>query len=329
MLTLPNKGFHRVRGWAGAAPSLLVLFLLIVYPIASLLVQIGLPHLFDMKMSFAPSIKPFIQVFTAKGNLLAVLNSLWIGLLAAVFATILGGITALGSVKAPNWLRPVLNVVVWVVFFTPSYVIAEGWMVLMQDGGILAQLFHLQNGWSAWFFTRFGLVLAMGFRYFPFVHMAMEQAIANVGTEFLNAGRMLGASRALVFRKILVPLLTPALLAGGSIAFAEGFGDFGFAAAITPQTHIPLISYQIYSSLNEAPVNYSAAAGLSLLLILVTGGGGLVVANVVAWEKSVRHRLYRVESQCATENKAVFIRDRVKSCNCTHCSGIAARLHIY
>ena len=78
--------------------------------------------------------------------------------------------------------------------------------------------------------------------------------------------------RAQVFRKVVLPLLTPALLAGGSIAFAEGFGDFGFAAAISPQTHIPLISYQIYSALDQAPVNYSAAAGLSLILMLVVGG---------------------------------------------------------
>lgn len=276
MQTSLSSKFQRVRGWAGAAPSLLVLFLLIVYPLGSLLVQIVLPHLFDMKMSFTPSLKPFFEVFAQPDNLIAVLNSLWIGALAAIFATILGTVTAFGSVKASRRIRPVLNGVVWIVFFTPSYVIAQGWLILMQDGGILADLFHLQNGWSAWFFTRFGLVLTMGFRYFPFVHMAMEQAIGNVGPELLNAGRMLGASKAQVFRKIYFPLLTPAVLAGASIAFAEGFGDFGFAAAITPQTHIPLIAYQIYSSLNQAPVNYSAAAGLSLLLICVTGGALLL-----------------------------------------------------
>ncbi|OFW81578.1 MAG: hypothetical protein A2201_10710 [Alicyclobacillus sp. RIFOXYA1_FULL_53_8] len=272
MPTLLSRLWHQVRGWVGAAPSLLVLFILIAYPMASLLIQIVLPHLFDVKMSFTPSLQPFFKVFTSKGNLTAVIDSLAIGAVAAVFATVIGTVTAFGSAKAPRGVRAVMNGAIWIVFFTPSYVIAEGWLILMQDGGILSQVFHLPNGWSAWFFTRFGLVITMGFRYFPFVHMAMEQAIANVGTEFVNAGRMLGASRAQRFRKIILPLLTPALLAGGSIAFAEGFGDFGFAAAISPQVHIPLISYQIYSALNQAPVDYPAAAGLSLLLILVTGG---------------------------------------------------------
>ena len=194
MITSLNKLRHLVRGWGSAAPSLLVLVVLIVYPMGSLLIQIVFPHLFDLNMSFTPSIKPFLQVFTSKDNLMSVVNSFGIGLVAALFAMVLGTLTAFGRAKAPKFLRVVLDGAVWMVFFTPSYIIAEGWIVLMQDGGILAQLFHLQNGWSAWFFTRFGLVLTMGFRYFPFVHMAMEQAIVNVGQEFLNAGRMLGAT---------------------------------------------------------------------------------------------------------------------------------------
>src|SRR5579875_755234 len=272
MKILRNNPIRRRRGWVGAASSLLVLLILMIYPLVTLLMQIIFPHIFDVKMNFTPSIKPLIQTFSDKANLTAVFNSFWIGILASTVATILGTLTAFGSAKAPKYLKAVLDVAAWVVFFTPSYVIAEGWILLMQDGGILAQIFGLHNGWSAWFFTRLGLIVTMGFRYFPFVHMAMEQAVQNVGTQFLNAGRMLGATRQQVFLKVLLPLLTPALLAGASIAFAEGFGDFGFAAAITPQMNIPLIAYQIYSALNEAPVNYSAAAGLSLLLILVTAG---------------------------------------------------------
>ncbi|UOF90951.1 ABC transporter permease subunit [Fodinisporobacter ferrooxydans] len=272
MQILPSKRLEQLRGGASAASSLLVLFILIVYPLAALLLQIVFPHIFDSTMSFLPSIQPLVQVFADKGNYMAVLNSLGIGITAAILAAMIGTITAFGSVKAAKMTRNMLNVSVWTIFFAPSYVIAEGWMILMQDGGIFAQAFGLPNGWSAWFFTRYGLIFTMALRYFPFVHMAMEPAIRNMGIEFVNAGRLLGASRQQIVWKIVLPLLTPALLAGASIAFAEGFGDFGFAAAIAPQMHIPLISYQIYSALNEAPVNYTAAASLSLLLILVTGG---------------------------------------------------------
>ncbi len=250
--------------------GLLVLAVLIVYPLGTLLLQIVFPHLFDFIPSWKFSFTPFLQVFSDSQNLDSVINSLLLGLISALIATVLGTLTAFTARSMPSTLRKIMELAIWVIFFTPSYVIAEGWLILMQDGGIAAQLFHLQNGWSSWFFTSQGLVIVMGLRYFPFVHFAMTQAIQNISPQLLSAARILGASRWKVFLRVWMPLLAPAWLSGASIAFAEGFGDFGFAAAITPQMQIPLITYQIYSALNQAPVNYSVAAGLSLVVVIVT-----------------------------------------------------------
>ncbi|QSO48074.1 ABC transporter permease [Alicyclobacillus mengziensis] len=266
-----NHGFRKTREWLGAAPSLLIFVILILYPVLALLVQTFLPHMFGVHMSLQPSLAPIREVFTNPLNFVAVLNSLELGLAAAVLATVFGTICAFGSVRASRFWRVLIDTGVWIVFFAPSYVIAQGWLGLMQDGGIAAELFHLPNGWSAWFFTKYGLAVTMGLRYIPFVYFAMTQAIVNIGTEFEQAGRLLGASRKLLFRRITLPLMTPALLAGASLAFAEGFGDFGFAAAITPSTHIPMITYQIYALLDQTPVDYPGAAGLSLIMILVMG----------------------------------------------------------
>ncbi|MCF8563901.1 iron ABC transporter permease [Alicyclobacillus tolerans] len=264
-----NRSFRNTRGWLGAAPSLLIFLILILYPVLSLLIQTFLPNMFNTHMSLRPSIGPLREVFTNSLNFLAVLNSVELGLASAVLAVVFGTICAFGSLRASRVVRVVIDTGVWIVFFAPSYVIAQGWLGFMQDGGIAAELFHLPNGWSTWFFTKYGLAVAMSLRYIPFVYFAMTQAIANIGTEFEQAGRLLGASRRVLFRRITLPLMTPALLAGASLAFAEGFGDFGFAAAITPSTHIPLITYQIYASLDQNPVNYPAAAGLSMLMVFV------------------------------------------------------------
>lgn len=276
MKTSFSNRFPRVgtglRDRFSGVSGLVLLSVLVLYPLLSLLAQTVFPHLFDVTTSFHPSLAPLIGVFRDTSNLKSIVNSLTIGIAAAVWATVLGTLTAFAVLRAPKSLATVLDIGVWVVMFSPSYVIAEGWLILMQDNGILAQLFGLPSGWSAWFFTRFGLILVMGLRYFPFVHLAMVQAIGNLGAEMTQAGRVLGARRVRIFFRILFPLLTPAWLAGASIAFAEGFGDFGFAVAITPQMQIPLLTYQIYSALYQAPVDYSAAAGLSLLEIAVTAG---------------------------------------------------------
>ena len=260
----------------GGVPGLVLVSVLMLYPLAALLVQVALPHLFDLRPSLRIDFGPALQVFAARASTVAIANSLVIGACAAFVAALAGTLTACGAFRAPRVLRGLIEGCVWGVFLAPSYVIAEGWLTLLQGGGIAAMLLHLGNGWSAWFFTRYGLAAVMGLRYFPFVHLAVYEGLSNIGEELVQAGRLLGAGRRRVLLSIILPLLAPAVLAGASIAFAEGVGDFGLAAAIAPQMHLPLLPYQIYVALGQAPVNYSAAAGLSLVEILLTAGALLL-----------------------------------------------------
>lgn len=271
-MRLPRAG-GLLYGLIGAG----ILAVLVGYPLVTLLLQTVLPHLFSSHMNLTPSWAPLKEVFIDKTNLLAVFNSIILGIAGTALAMVLGTVTAfavegLGVGK----LRIVLDGLTWLVFFLPSYVIAQGWVVFMQDGGILSQLLGLPIGWSAWFFTRLGVVLVIGFSFFPYVHFSVQHGIRNVNISFVNAGRIAGASRLQVFGRIILPLLTPALLAGGSIAFAEAFGDFGIPAAVTPLTHIPLLPYQIYVAMGQAPVDYPMAACLSLLVVVVSAGAILL-----------------------------------------------------
>jgi len=259
-------------GWRqslASIPQLALLLILIAYPLLALFIQIVLPHLFDYQTNWHISLGPLAQVFADKDNLAAIFNSILFGAAGAILATVLGALTAFGAARAGKKTAAILNTFIWIVFFTPSYIVAQGWVIFMQDGGLASQLFHLPTGWSSWFFSPFGLVLLMGLRYFPYTHFALQQAVRSIGAEMTEAGRMLGGSRWRLFWSVRLPLLTPALLAGASLAFAEGFGDYGLAAAIAPQMQLPLISYQIELAINQAPVNYSAAAALSLITVLV------------------------------------------------------------
>lgn len=253
-----------------SAPSLLLMCVLIVYPLGSLILQIVFPDVFNYHMSWRPSLGAIHDIISNPLNIQAVTNSLWIGCVAAVVAITIGTITAFGGIMAKGWLRGFINGCVWVIFFAPSFVIASGWVILLQQGGVLQLTLGLPASDFQWFFSPVGLFIIMGLRYFPFAHFAMTQAIQNIGPQYINAARMLGARKLQVFVRIWLRLLTPALLAGATIAFADGFGDFGLAAVITPQMQIPMVSYQIYAALYETPVDYSSAAGLSLVVTLVT-----------------------------------------------------------
>ena len=255
-----------------SASSLVIMGILIAYPLGALLLQIVFPHAFGVHMNWRPSLRTVQSVFTNPVNLQAVADSFGIGAAAAVFSTLVGLATAIGSTVAPRTVARAIDAGVWAVFFTPSYVVASGWLLLLQPDGLMQQLVGASPAAFNWFFSPFGLLLVMGLRYFPFTHFAVKQAVANMSPALMEAARLLGARRREIIRRIWLPLLAPALLTGASISFADGFGDFGLAAAIAPQMQIPLVSYQIYSSLYETPVDFASAAGLALIVVAVTGG---------------------------------------------------------
>lgn len=251
-------------------PSLLIMCVFIVYPLATLLIQIVLPNVFSANANFHFTLLNVSRVFRDPINVISIVNSIWMGVVGAILSVIIGTITAFGAHNARGPAKSFINTCVWIIFFAPSFVIASGWVVLLQGGGIIPELFNLSPNAFNWFFSPAGLFLIMGLRYFPFAHFAMTQSIQNIGPEYIRAGRILGAKRSTIFFKIWLRLLAPALLAGASIAFAEGFGDYGLASVITPNLNIPLVSFQIYSALFELPVDFSSAAVLSLVVILVT-----------------------------------------------------------
>jgi sulfate transport system permease protein len=82
-------------------------------------------------------------------------------------------------------------------------------------------------------FTKVSVVLALLFVTLPFVVRAVQPVLLELDTEMEEAAESLGASRFTVFRRIILPNLTPAIIAGGGLAFARAVGEFGSLVLIT------------------------------------------------------------------------------------------------
>ncbi len=296
---IKNGLFERLDSLLGVCAMLI----LVVYALFALLIQSIFPHIFDKNSSLVPSINGLVNVFSDKMNFLAVYNSFTIGIMATIIAVVLGIFAAVAVKNMGRRLSKVTNALIWITFFMPSYVITQGWIISLQDGGIISQIFKLQSGWSKIFFTRYGVAIIMGLRFFTYVYFGLQQALMNIGDELIKAGKIAGASKFKRFFKITLPLLTPAILAGASIAFAEGFGDFGIAAAITPNSHIPLLTYQIYSSLNQDPVDYSNAACLSVIEIMVTTIAILLQFAIMRKKSYITNPVVKSKDKASENNK--------------------------
>jgi molybdate transport system permease protein len=118
-------------------------------------------------------------------------------------------------------------------------------------------------------FSTAGVVVAQTFVAMPFLVVTVEGALRQLDPRVEDAARTLGASRWYTFRRVTVPSIRPALVAGAVLAWARALGEFGatitFAGNFprTTQT-LPLLTYlKLESNPPEAIIT-------SLLLMAVS-----------------------------------------------------------
>jgi len=124
------------------------------------------------------------------------------------------------------------------------------------------------------------IAVAMAFTSLPFVVRTVQPVLEDLDIEVEEAARSLGAHDLTTFRRVLLPLVAPAFLAGCTMAFARCLGEFGaivFIAGNQPfKTEI--VALLAFIRLEEFDDEAAAAiAGVMLLAAFVV----LLVANAV------------------------------------------------
>ncbi len=136
-------------------------------------------------------------------------------------------------------------------------------------------------------YTRVAVVMALLFVTLPFVVRAVQPVLLELDREMEQAAESLGASRTTVFRRIIMPNLAPAIIAGAGLAFARAVGEFGSLVLLTGNLPFKTeaASYFIFSRIeSDDPVG---AAAVSVVLLLVS----LVVLLFFGWlsKRALRH----------------------------------------
>ena len=87
----------------------------------------------------------------------------------------------------------------------------------------------------------------------PFLVITVEAGLRSMDRRYEDAAASLGAGRWTVFRRVTVPMIAPALIAGAALAWARALGEFGatitFAGNIQGRTQTtPLAVYLLLES---------------------------------------------------------------------------------
>ncbi|MGI8685066.1 MAG: ABC transporter permease [Acidimicrobiales bacterium] len=198
---------------------------------------------------------------------LSLVCSLW----ATVIAVVLGLPLAWVLARVPFPGRRILRAVVLVPLVLPPVVGGVALLLAFGRRGLVGR--YLDDWFSVTLpFTTAGAALAEAFVAMPFLVITAEAAFRNADRRYEEAARTLGAGRWTVFRRVTLPLTSPALAAGALLAWARALGEFGATvtfAGNTPgrTTTIPL---QVYLLLESGRLDAAVALSLVLLAVSVT-----------------------------------------------------------
>lgn len=255
------SGFGLLGFAVGAAVAVLL-----VLPLLALLGQAVVPGLFGTPLRLTPTLAVLAGLFGQPYTVQAAVDSAVLGAAVAVAATSLGAAVAYLLERTDLPGKRLFTGATWLVFLAPSFLLAQGWEMLLAPGGLWGA-----GPLSGALLSPLGVGAVLTLKLFPFAVFAVQSGLRGLGGDYERAARLAGANRWQTWRRVLLPLLLPALLAGATIVFAEVLGDFGVAATLAQSANFPLVTYAIYAALETFPANFAQAAASSLLLVAAVG----------------------------------------------------------
>ncbi|MDB5526613.1 MAG: afuB [Rhizobium sp.] len=203
---------------------------------------------------------------------LAVGMALAVGVLACLVATPMAWLVSRTDLPG----RRIVRILVTASFVTPPFLGAIAYEILAApNSGIVnivyRSIFSLDS--SAYLvniYTFTGLVFAIACFTFPYVFTLTANALDRVPSDLEDASSILGGKSMTTLRKVTIPLVLPAMLAGTLIAILQALTMFGSPAILALPAGFHVITTKIWSLFQFPPrLGLAAASALPLLVITV------------------------------------------------------------
>ncbi len=221
----------------------LALVVLVAAPLATILIQ-----------TLFPSAQAWFDVLASRlsQNLFwrPTINSMIIGIGVAAGCVLLGGFLAWLVVMTDIPGRPVIAFMATLPFMIPSFATALAWGTVFRNGrvggggGLLEGLGVSVPDWLSWGMTPTIIVLIA--HYYALAFTVIAASLATVNADLVEAAQMTGASRKRILFGIVLPIVTPAIIAGGSLAFAGAVSNFAAPALLGLPVRMQTLSTRLF-----------------------------------------------------------------------------------
>jgi iron(III) transport system permease protein len=213
------------------------------------------------------------DVTMRKPFLVAIGMAIGVGALSCAIATPLAWLVSRTDLPG----RRVVRALVTASFVTPPFLGAIAWEILAApNSGLVNVAYRSLTGAQPYdaplvnIYTLSGLIFAIACYTFPYVFTLVANGLDRVPSDLEDASAILGGRPATTLRRVTLPLVLPAMLAGSLIAILQALTMFGSPAILALPAGFHVVTTKIWSLFQFPPKpGLAAAASLPLLAITV------------------------------------------------------------
>jgi sulfate transport system permease protein len=258
-------GFGMTLGFAGMFLTAIVLI-----PIAALVIKgASLP------------LEEFWRVATEPRALASYRLSFGASLIAASVNAVFGFIIAWTLVRYEFPGRRIVDAIIDLPFALPTAVSGIALATVFAPGGWIGQWLEPLGIQVA--YTWIGVVVALTLIGVPFVVRSVQPALEEVDVALEEAAESLGASRWLVFRRVILPTVLPSLATGFTLALARAVGEYGSVIFIAGNLPLRTEITPLLIVIKLEQYDYVGAAALGLVMLFVSFVMLFTINAINAW----------------------------------------------
>lgn len=244
---------------------IIVFAIFLIYPLLSLFLD-G----FKDSKSGVWSLMNYIQFFSKKYYTSALVNSFKLTISVTVIAVLIGVPLAYFMSFYKINGKGILEVLFIISMMSPNFIGAYSWILLLGRNGSVTKFLEKALGINMPSIYGFaGMLLVFSLKLYPFIYIYVSGALKKIDVALSEAAESLGCGGLKKVFTVIMPLITPTLVAAALLVFMNCMADFGTPALIGEGYRVmPTLVYSEFVGESGGSANFAAC--MATIMIIIT-----------------------------------------------------------
>ena len=244
---------------------IIVFAIFLIYPLLSLFLD-G----FKDSKSGVWSLMNYIQFFSKKYYTSALINSFKLTISVTVIAVLIGVPLAYFMSFYKIKGKGILEVLFIISMMSPNFIGAYSWILLLGRNGSVTKFLEKALGINMPSIYGFaGMLLVFSLKLYPFIYIYVSGALKKIDVALSEAAESLGCGGLKKVFTVIMPLITPTLVAAALLVFMNCMADFGTPALIGEGYRVmPTLVYSEFVGESGGSANFAAC--MATIMIVIT-----------------------------------------------------------